>query len=164
MLQSPFADGRERPVMTTIFYLLTPDEPKGYFLRNKSHTMHVHHQGRVEYTLINPRPSGVGADWAPEVTKYVMGADHGKGELRQFFVGSGVWKMSQLPAQDLAAAEASARERTGCLITEVVSPGFVWEDHEWMTMDILKDLFRDSPNAKEEIARFAPYVRPDGHT
>ena len=72
------ADGEPRPLATTIYYLLTHDDPIGVFHMNKSavsvvlsnivmclrishvaddphlQTMHVLHQGRAEYTLIYP--------------------------------------------------------------------------------------------------------------
>ena len=64
-----------RPLATSIYYLLSLDEPNGVFHMNKSavrltigimlydrgnvtdvgiQTMHVLHQGRAEYTLITP--------------------------------------------------------------------------------------------------------------
>ena len=64
-------DGQLRPLATSIYYLLTCDASQGVFHMNKSavrgpcrrarpvltrapQTMHVHHQGRAEYTLIHP--------------------------------------------------------------------------------------------------------------
>ena len=86
-----------------------------------------------------------------------MGADIENGELLQLLVPSGIWKMSRLLPSDLAAASASAeaRERTGCLITEVVFPGFAWEDHCFLTRPQLQELFGGSEQATE----WAPYVR-----
>ena len=67
------ADKALRSLATTIYYLLTFDDPDGVFHMNKSvvrkiywssinitmkkcdvQTMHVLHQGRAEYTLITP--------------------------------------------------------------------------------------------------------------
>ncbi|KAG8987157.1 hypothetical protein FRB94_002583 [Tulasnella sp. JGI-2019a] len=161
---SPFADGQARPVMTTIYYLLTPEEPRGYFHRNKSETMHIHHQGRAEYTLLSSRPASIasGERWTPEITRRVMGTDQTGGELRQLFVGGDIWKMSRIPAEDLATAKSREdREKVGCLITEVVAPGFHWEDHDWMTMKVLRELFQGSPNAEEETMKYAGYIRPE---
>lgn len=120
-------------------------------------TMHVLHQGRSRYCLIEPRPTSSKA-WTPTVTYEVMGEDTSKGESRQLFVGGGVWKMSGIPDEDLA--EPLNREKVGCLITEVVTPGFVWQDHEWMTMEDLKDLFKDAPDAEQQVAKFAQSIRP----
>ena len=59
-----------------------------------------------------------------------MGSNTSAGEVRQLLVHD-AWKMSEIPPEDLEAVkkgEVSADE-VGCLITEVVVPGFVWEDH-----------------------------------
>ncbi|TFK37042.1 hypothetical protein BDQ12DRAFT_685732 [Crucibulum laeve] len=49
-------------------------------------------------------------------------------------VGSEVWKMSRLLAEDVGlTSSAEEREWTNCLITEVVVPEFKWEDHKFMT-------------------------------
>jgi len=46
-----------------------------------------------------------------------MGEDIEKGEVRQLIVEGGWWKASELPEEDLAGGD---REKTGCLISEVV--------------------------------------------
>ena len=73
-------------------------------------------------------------------------------------VGTGVWKMSELPQEDLAAAEAApdaereqARNRVNCLITEVVVPGFDWDDHKYLTREGLEKLFEGD---EEKIKQF----------
>ncbi|OCH94696.1 hypothetical protein OBBRIDRAFT_831528 [Obba rivulosa] len=149
---SPFADGALRSLATSIYYFLTPDEPNGVFHMNKSATMHVLHQGRAEYVLITPGNP-------PRVEKKVMGADIQNGEVLQLLVPSGIWKMSRLLPSDLAIARASleAGEHVGCLITEVVFPGFAWEDHYFLTQSGLTALFGDS----DEAQKWAPYVRKD---
>ncbi|KAG8901499.1 hypothetical protein FRB99_005275 [Tulasnella sp. 403] len=154
-------DGQTRPIATTIYYLLTADDPRGFIHRNKSHTMHVHHQGRSEYTLISARPQGAGEDWVPNVTTRVMGPYPAQGETRQLFVEGGVWKMSRIPEADLAFATSGDGEKVGCLISEVVAPGFVWDDHEWMTMDVLRDLFKNAPDAEAQIKRYSVYINPE---
>ncbi|KAG8952822.1 hypothetical protein FRC04_003747 [Tulasnella sp. 424] len=156
VVSSPLAGGAPRPISTTIYYLLTTEEPRGYFHRNKSHTMHVLHQGRSRYTLIAPNHSG-----GPSVSYTTMGADVSVGERRQLFVGSNVWKMSRIPEEDLAfATKNGVEESVGCLITEVVSPGFVWEDHEWMTMKDLEELFEGVEGGREKMKEFVNYIRP----
>ncbi|KAG8953774.1 hypothetical protein FRC03_011663 [Tulasnella sp. 419] len=159
---SPLAGNESRPLATTIYYLLTADEPRGYFHRNKSHTMHVLHQGRARYTLINPRPSDATGKWTPEMTYATMGENQEAEETRQLFVAGGVWKMSTIPDEDLnLVKESKAKgEKVGCLISEVVTPGFVWQDHEWMTMDTLKELFKDAENGEEMIEKLSKFVRP----
>ncbi|KAI0918191.1 hypothetical protein AcV7_006994 [Taiwanofungus camphoratus] len=142
-IPSPFADNALRSLATTIYYLLTPDRPNGVFHMNKSATMHVLHQGRAEYTLITPgRP--------PHVEKKIVGSDIHAGEVLQLLVPSGVWKMSRLLPADLA--RSAPGPGTGCLITEVVFPGFAWQDHRFLTRAGLEALWGDAPGAEEWFA------------
>lgn len=77
-----------------------------------------------------------------------MGPNEAAGETRMLLVGTGVWKMSELPQEDLDAVESApeserveAREKVNCLITEVVVPGFHWDDHKYLTREGLQNLF-----------------------
>ncbi|KAK7052390.1 cupin-5 domain-containing protein [Favolaschia claudopus] len=146
---TPFVDGKpQRSLGTSIYYLLSRDSPNGYFHTNKSVTYHVHHQGRAEYTLITPRPGQT-----PLVERRIIGPNSENGETRQLLVGTGVWKMSRLLNADLK--NEALGDRVGCLITEVVVPGFHWEDHAFLTKEGLKTLFGDAKEAQE----FVPYVK-----
>lgn len=97
-------------------------------------TFHIHHAGRALYTLIAP-PTGPGAE--PVVYRVVMGSDPSKGEVTQLFVPGGWWKASEMPKEDLllldAANAAHLKERLGCLISEVVVPGWTPEQHQFLT-------------------------------
>jgi predicted cupin superfamily sugar epimerase len=116
-------------------------------------TYHVLHQGRVEYTLIHP-------DSPPRIEKVVMGTDVAAGEQRQLLVGTGVWKMSQIPPKDLSSANTDTEKNSiGCLITEVVVPGFHWEDHQYLTKAGLRDLFRDDPSSAGLLEHLLSYVK-----
>ncbi|TCD65554.1 hypothetical protein EIP91_002518 [Steccherinum ochraceum] len=136
---SPFANGAPRSISTTIYYLLSYDQPEGVFHMNKSATMHVLHQGRAEYTLITPGVNGA----PPTVETKIIGPNIHAEETMQLLVGSNIWKKSRLLPEDVAAAKAdpTKQQYTGCLITEVVFPGFFWEDHQFMTEGKLKELF-----------------------
>ncbi|KAE9397677.1 hypothetical protein BT96DRAFT_775594, partial [Gymnopus androsaceus JB14] len=123
-VSSPFASNEPRSLGTSIYYLLTKDSPSGVIHMNKSVTYHVLHQGRAEYTLIYPTNP-------PTIEKRIMGTNIAAGESRQLLVGTGVWKMSRLLPEDV---------EYGCLITEVVVPGFHWEDHNFLTIEGLKTL------------------------
>lgn len=95
---------------TTIKLCILLDTPQTY---------HVLHQGRAEYTLITPT-------FPPTIEVKVMGT--GPGETRQLLVGTGVWKRSRILPEDRALAKTTAdQDKVGCLITEVVVPGFHWE-------------------------------------
>lgn len=121
--------------------------------------MHLLHQGRSKYTLIYPpTESGV----TPKIATKTMGADIFNGETRQLFVEGGVWKMSGIPDEDLSFAgdDQTKKEKVGCLISEVVAPGFVWQDHEWMTMKDLENLFKNTPGGEATLAKFSKHIRP----
>ncbi|KAI0039501.1 hypothetical protein FA95DRAFT_1504106 [Auriscalpium vulgare] len=151
-IPSPYADGQLRSLATSIYYLLTPDEPNGYIHMNKSVTMHVHHHGRAEYTLITPSPAG-----PPRITRAVIGPNVAAGEQRQLLVGTGVWKMSRLLPEDVADPDAT--QRAGCLITEVVVPGFHWEDHKYLTQAGLDELFAGVEGGEERVEELRKYVK-----
>ena len=71
-----------------------------------------------------------------------MGPNTLAGEKKQLIVGTGVWKKSQLLPSDLKLATTpEEQDLVNCLITEVVVPGFAWEDHKFMTKEDLEELF-----------------------
>lgn len=55
-----------------------------------------------------------------------MGSDSSRGEMRQLLVEGGWWKASEIPEEDLKAG-ADDQEHTGCLISEVVVPGALFD-------------------------------------
>ncbi|KAI0313026.1 RmlC-like cupin domain-containing protein [Amylostereum chailletii] len=152
-IPSPFAGGEPRSLATSIFYLLSSDSPNGFIHMNKSATMHVHHHGRAEYTLITPRASP--AD-PPKVERVIVGPNAAAGEKRQLLVGTSVWKMSRLLQEDIKTAEPA---RLGCLIIEVVFPGFHWEDHKYLTKEGLDGLFEGTEDADRWTKELSPYVK-----
>lgn len=126
--------------------------------------MHVLHQGRARYTLIHiPNSSSNLNNPRPRVEHITIGTNTSAGEVRQLLV-SDSWKMSEIPEEDLekvAKGEVS-EEHVGCLITEVVVPGFEWEDHKFLTRGELENLFGGEDadeEGKQWIARFAPHVK-----
>jgi predicted cupin superfamily sugar epimerase len=60
-----------------------------------------------------------------------------------------------LPEEDLASGDG---ENTGCLISEVVVPGFSFEDHCFLSAEKLVELFRGGENA-EGVEELMQYVR-----
>jgi predicted cupin superfamily sugar epimerase len=118
----------------------------------RTQTYHVLHQGRAEYTLIHPGTAGGPA----RVERVIMGTDASRGEQRQLLVGTGVWKKSRVPAADLARG---VRESTGCLITEVVVPGFAWEDHAYLTAAGLAALLAGHPDEPALAAELGASVK-----
>lgn len=183
------SDDEERNIATCIYYLLchkTPgctdkpahigraDEPDpfstwnsdiGVLHLNKSATMHVHHAGRTKYTLISAKaPLGKGLvdeNGNPLTRTVVMGDDVAKGEVRQLLVEGGWWKVSEIPEDDRTAARDGTADggRVGALISEIVTPGFHWNDHTYLTQAKLRDLFADSPKAEELYDNYKMYVK-----
>lgn len=89
-----------------------------------------------------------------------MGTDSTAGETRMLFVGSGVWKLSKIPSEDFDRAKTQdERDRTNCLITEVVVPGFHWEDHKYLTVDELKQLFGTSERGEKYVEELIASVK-----
>uniref|UniRef100_A0A0K3CEM1 BY PROTMAP: gi/472582553/gb/EMS20231.1/ DUF985 and Cupin, RmlC-type domain protein [Rhodosporidium toruloides NP11] gi/647399127/emb/CDR43612.1/ RHTO0S08e03488g1_1 [Rhodosporidium toruloides] n=1 Tax=Rhodotorula toruloides TaxID=5286 RepID=A0A0K3CEM1_RHOTO len=160
-IASEFADGKERNLATQIYYLLTPDSPKGKMHTDVSiaQTFHTLHAGRALYTLVKPLPPNSPSGAEPEIKHVVMGSDSSKGEVRQLFVEGGWWKASELPEEDLKAGEGD-KEHTGCLISEVVVPGFDFEDHKFLSKQELLSLFNGNEQA-EGVKKLLPYVRED---
>lgn len=121
--------------------------------------MHVLHQGRATYTLIHPPKT---PSESPRVERITMGTNTAAGEVRQLLVGNS-WKMSEIPKEDLALVEAGKanKDEVGCLITEVVVPGFVWEDHAFLTSSELEKLFVEHEDGQKWIQELTPHLRKE---
>lgn len=161
-VSSPLAEDKRRKIGSSIHYLLSaePESSIGVLHLNKSHTMHLHHCGRSEYTLINALPPlGQGlrdSNGRPLIKRVVMGEDITKGEVRQLMVEGGWWKVSEIPKEDRDAAREGRADgkKVGALISEVVMPAFDWEDHTFMTEEQLVQLFCDYPEERKEYQQY----------
>ena len=128
-------DRGERLSMTSIFYLLTHDEPIGHWHLNQSDIVHYFHFGvPLEYYLINPDG---------HLTMVTMGADIEKGQQLQLIVPGGVWKASKISSVKLGDYG---------LISEAVSPGFDLKDRVLGNTSVLLDQF---PQHKPLIEEFS---------
>jgi predicted cupin superfamily sugar epimerase len=88
-----------------------------------------------------------------------MGTDVAAGEVRQLLVGTGVWKKSSLLPADLESAKTQdQKDCLGCLITEVVTPGFHWEDHQFLTMGGLQELLKGVVGEAKIVEELAPFI------
>jgi predicted cupin superfamily sugar epimerase len=118
-LRDLIIEKKPRDLYTTIYYLLTPKPGNtgGYMHTNKSESVHVHNQGRAYFTLIDPSARPL------QIRKLVMGSNEANGEVRQVLVKSGVWKIIELPEEDVKSADKDG-ENVGCLMSEIVVPGF----------------------------------------
>lgn len=125
--------GGPRPLMNSIYYLLTAASPIGHLHRNRSAITHFHHiGGPATYLLVDP--SG-------EVTEVVLGADLVAGHVPSFTAPGGCWKTSFIDP----AAEP-------CLISEAVAPGFRYDDHAMATA---AGFAAEHPELAD---RFAPFI------
>ncbi|KAF2422843.1 hypothetical protein EJ08DRAFT_640570 [Tothia fuscella] len=134
-----------RAASTSIFYLITPKSPIGYFHRNKGRTVHTLHSGRARYVLIHPPrrndDGAKGKHWRIETL--AVGRDLAKGENMQWIVDGGVWKTSFLLENEDGGEHSATIDCTscgGCLISETVIPGFEFADHEFLDKNTLNDL------------------------
>ncbi|GHJ87444.1 hypothetical protein NliqN6_3846 [Naganishia liquefaciens] len=137
---------------TQIYYLLSSKSPRGKMHMNMNHTFHVHHSGRSLYTLIKPPSS---ASERPLVKRVVMGSNLAAGELLQLYVPGGWWKASEIPAEDLQDVEEEQKDRVGCLISEVVCPGWTINQHKFLTRAKLQDMWKGESGWEE----FQAYIR-----
>lgn len=130
-------DGGERPLMNSIYYLLTAASPVGALHRNKSDIIHFHHfGGPATYLVIGPDG---------DVTETVLGADYDTGQVPSLTVKAGSWKTSNI----LSAGA------TDCLISEAVAPGFRYEDQDMAT---LAGIAAEHPDLLEQ---FRSYIAAD---
>ena len=102
-----------RSASTTIYYLLTPSNPKGVFHTNKGRTVHTLHKGRGCYVVIHPPNESVNGQKA-RLETFIVGHDVHSGERLQWIVEGGNYKASfLLPDTD------DGSESEGLLISEV---------------------------------------------
>ena len=129
-------EGKERSILTSIYYLLTSDRPIDHFHRNQSDILHYFQAGSaITYLILSP--SG-------ELTKTKLGLNFAQGETAQLLVPGGYWKAAVLEAGEFG------------LLGESVVPGFDYRDMEIATADKFRSYFPDlfqelSPYIKQEL-------------
>jgi len=138
-------DRGPRPLLNTIYYLLTAASPIGHLHRNRSAITHFHHDGGpATYLMVDPEG---------RLHEVVLGPDLAAGHVVSFTAPGGWWKASHVLAPGA----------TDCLISEAVSPGFRYDDHEMATIDgVEAELARTIPGpgsaSAEVLERLRPYV------
>lgn len=129
--ESPIKNGNH-PLMTSIFYMLTSDRPIGHFHKNKSDIMCYFHLGSpMTYLTISPKG---------ELEKFMLGPDITQGHSLQILVKSGYWQASILDNGEFG------------LLSEAVTPGFLYEDMTIAKPDIMQAEF---PELWDQVK---PYV------
>lgn len=122
--------GGRRVIATSIYYLLTREQPRGCLHSNGSDILHfLLDGGPVEYCLVNAQGDlrRVELSAAQELFLRVAGGD---------------WKASRL-----------AGTASHALLAEVVVPGFDWADHRYVSRD---EIERRCP---QHLARLQPFLR-----
>ncbi len=118
----------KRAMLTSIYYLLTDDSPKGYLHKNKSDILHYFQQGSpIKYTLVSPQGN---------FQQVIMGNALQCSQKLQLLVPGGYWKATELLEGEYA------------LISEAVFPGFEYED---MQMASHKQMQQDLPDHYQKL-------------
>ncbi len=136
-------DGGSRPLLNSIYYLLTAASPVGHLHRNRSAITHFHHHGGpATYLLVSPDAV---------LHEVVLGPDLRAGHVVSFTAPGGWWKASHILAPGA----------TDCLISEAVSPGFRYDDHEMATIEGIEAELAAAtpgPGSADLLARLHPYI------
>lgn len=115
--------GSRRPLMTSIYYLLTRRQPLGRMHRNRADIVHYFQLGDpLEYWLLHDNG---------RLERRVLGSRLHRGERLQLTVPGGTWKASRLLAGPAGYG----------LISEAVAPGFDYADMELGDADALAAAF-----------------------
>ncbi len=125
---APFPDGRTRPLITVIYYLLTAAAPRARMHRSGADGLHFHHAGGV----LRVHSLGPDGDHRAEP----LGPPH----AFQVVVAGGRWKAIELVDGPWA------------LISEAVVPGWSIDDHASADATVLEGL------APELRALLGPFV------
>lgn len=104
--------GTERPLSSSIYYLLTPDTFSALHRLDMQETYHFHGGDAVEMLLLHPDGTG---------EKRLLGAVPACGEAPFTVVPAGVWQGSRLAPSGSAGY---------ALFSLCCCPGFVWEGFE----------------------------------
>ncbi|CAK8721686.1 MAG: hypothetical protein CDV28_10493 [Candidatus Electronema aureum] len=125
-----------RPLLTSIYYLLTQESPVGLLHKNRSDILHYHQRGAaVKYIMISPEGS---------LSEHILGPDIQHGETLQLLVPGGWWKASRLCEGEYA------------LISEAVAPGFDYADNEIATEEMVQRNYSEMLDVLNRCIRQRP--------
>ncbi|RDH87404.1 MAG: cupin [endosymbiont of Seepiophila jonesi] len=132
----PTDTGKPRPLLTSIYYLLSNDSPIGYLHQNRSDIIHYFHSGSpLTYHIIHPEG---------KVERVIMGKDLAAGQKLQLIVKGGCWKATELTTGEYG------------LVSEAVCPGFDYADMTIATREEIQRLF---PKILDELDRLIKSVQ-----
>ncbi|WP_103654369.1 cupin domain-containing protein [Agarilytica rhodophyticola] len=128
----------ERFTMTSIYYLLTDESPKGHFHINKSDIVHYFHGGKpIEYFFITPDG---------KLERHVLGPDISSGHSLQLIVPGGYWKAARLMSEEDSLYDYG-------LLGDAVAPGFDYKDMKIGERDVLIKKFPQHKELIRELTR-----------
>ncbi|TVQ47897.1 MAG: cupin domain-containing protein [Gloeocapsa sp. DLM2.Bin57] len=123
--------GNLRNMCTSIYYLLTRDQPVNHFQKNRSDIIHYFHTGAaITYLIIDPEG---------RLEKVKLGSNLAAGEQLQLLVKAGCWKAGFLETGDYG------------LIGEAVAPGFDYRDMEIADQSLLTQYPHLAPEIKDYL-------------
>lgn len=126
-------EGNQRNLITSIYYLLTKEQPIGYFNKNQSPILHYFHGGSpLTYLILSENG---------HLERVKLGFDVTKNQVPQLLVPENCWKATILESGEYG------------LLGEAVSPGFDYRDMSLATPDYFRSHF---PQLWSELA---PYVK-----
>ncbi|MBL3590539.1 MAG: cupin domain-containing protein [gamma proteobacterium endosymbiont of Lamellibrachia anaximandri] len=132
-LTIPTDIGKPRPLLTSIYYLLSNDSPIGYLHKNRSDIIHYFHSGSsLTYHIIHPEG---------RVERVIMGKDLAAGQKLQLIVKGGCWKATELTTGEYG------------LVSEAVCPGFDYADMTIATREEIQRLFPNIPDALNRLIK-----------
>ncbi len=124
--------GGRRPLMNCIYYLLTRSSSIGHFHRVESDITHFYHLGGpIHYFLISHDS---------KLSRITIGPDLNNGQVLSFTAPGGYWRSSHLDENTEFG-----------LISEAVTPGFDFADHQMASHEVFS---QDFPLLYNEIKRF----------
>lgn len=124
-------ENNQRHIMTSIYYLLTYENPISYFAINQSDLILYYHSGSpLKVMLISE--SG-------EYSEHILGPDVAAGQTPQLVTYGNCWKAYELLGD------------SHCLISEAVAPGFDWHD---LHMPNKQELEESHPHLAEKCLQY----------
>ncbi len=112
-----------RKIASSIYYMLTDLSPIGRLHKNTSDILHFYHGGApICYYVIHPDG---------KLQQTILGTDIENGQKLQLLVEGGCWKASELQDGEFG------------LISEVVVPGFEYQDMEMANAKQIKAMYPD---------------------
>ena len=140
------AESGERPIMTSIYYLMTSESPILRLSHNRSDIIHYYQLGcPVEYLIIDPRDG--------RVSRERLGPDILDGQKLQVLIPGGCWRYGHMLIDSEGASNA---EYT--LTSEAVAPGFDYADNQLATREEISDKF---PHLWETLETYVYISKPN---